>query len=152
MGVEHKLDSGVGLLSLLKSRIFKNPYKPNMSINADEVKKICAIYDWDAKGEIDMYDFMDIFYALGMNIIKKTAVKEPDSTGNYHDYVELCKLYDKNENGTILLAELENILSNLGDMIPKEDCQKMLEELAPKEDEDGLIPYTPFLDKLCGKA
>ena len=169
-----------------------------MSINADEVKKICAIYDWDAKGEIDMYYFMDIFYALGMNIIKKTtvkfgqtddfgkkfckydevvklmqeAVKEPDSTGNYHDYVELCKLYDKNENGTILLAELENILSNLGksrkeirksrnlywflfilgDMIPKEDCQKMLEELAPKEDEDGLIPYTPFLDKLCGKA
>ena len=111
-----------------------------MSINADEVKKICAIYDWDAKGEIDMYYFMDIFYALGMNIIKKTtvkfgqtddfgkkfckydevvklmqeAVKEPDSTGNYHDYVELCKLYDKNENGTILLAELENILSNLG--------------------------------------
>jgi len=149
-----------------------------MSINADEVKKICAIYDWDAKGEIDMYYFMDIFYALGMNIIKKTtvkfgqtddfgkkfckydevvklmqeAVKEPDSTGNYHDYVELCKLYDKNENGTILLAELENILSNLGDMIPKEDCQKMLDELAPKEDEDGLIPYTPFLDKLCGKA
>merc|ERR1712226_657934 len=148
--------------------------KSNMSINADEVKKICAIYDWDAKGEIDMYYFMDIFYALGMNIIKKTtvkfgqtddfckndevvklmqeAVKEPDSTGNYHDYVELCKLYDKNENGTILLAELENILSNLGDMIPKEDCQKMLDELAPKEDEDGLIPYAPFLDKLCGKA
>merc|ERR1711983_76173 len=177
MGVEHKLDSGVGLLSLLKSNL-QNPLKPNMSINADEVKKICAIYDWDAKGEIDMYYFMDIFYALGMNIIKKTtvkfgqtddfgkkfckydevvklmqeAVKEPDSTGNYHDYVELCKLYDKNENGTILLAELENILSNLGDMIPKEDCQKMLEELAPKEDEDGLIPYTPFLDKLCGKA
>jgi len=149
-----------------------------MSINADEVKKICAIYDWDAKGEIDMYYFMDIFYALGMNIIKKVtvkygqtddfgkkfckydevvklvqeAVKEPDNTGNYHDYVELCKLYDKNENGTIMLAELENILSNLGDEIPKEDTQKMLEELCPKEDEDGMIPYAPFLDKLCGKA
>ena len=169
-----------------------------MSINADEVKKICAIYDWDAKGEIDMYYFMDIFYALGMNIIKKVtvkygqtddtgkkfckydevvklmqeAVKEPDSTGNYHDYIELCKLYDKNENGTIMLAELENILSNLGetfsiiaknldfdfkcstigDEIPKEDTMKMLEELAPKEDEDGFIPYAPFLDKLCGKA
>ena len=84
--------------------------------------------------------------------LMQEAVKEPDSTGNYHDYVELCKLYDKNENGTILLAELENILSNLGDMIPKEDYQKMLDELAPKEDEDGLIPYAPFLDKLCGKA
>lgn len=153
---------------------------------------------------------MDIFYALGMNIIKKTtvkfgqtddfgkkfckydevvklmqeAVKEPDSTGNYHDYVELCKLYDKNENGTMMLAELENILCNLGkkwldgvrsactywnfrylpniwityvfiiiaDEVPKEDAAKMFAELAPPEDDDGFIPYVPFLDKLCGKA
>ena len=87
-----------------------------------------------------MYYFGDIMYALGMNIIKKVcvkygqtddygkkfckfdevvklineAVKEPDHSGNYHDYVELCKLYDKNENGTIMIAELENFLSVLG--------------------------------------
>jgi Ca2+-binding EF-hand superfamily protein len=121
---------------------------------------------------------MDIFYALGMNITKKVcvkygqqydvekkyckfdevvelikkAVKEPENSGTYHDYFELCKLYDKNENGTMMLAELENFLSNLGDEIPKEDTQKMLEELADKEDEDGYIPYAPFLDRLCGKA
>ena len=40
----------------------------------------------------------------------------------------------------------------VADEIPKEDCQKMFEELAPKEDEDGMIPYTAFIDKLCGKA
>ena len=40
----------------------------------------------------------------------------------------------------------------LGDEIPKEDVQKLLEELAPKEDDEGFIPYAPFLDKLCGKA
>ena len=40
----------------------------------------------------------------------------------------------------------------VADEIPKEDCQKMFEELAPKEDEDGMIPYTVFIDKLCGKA
>ena len=87
-----------------------------------------------------MYYFMDIFYALGMNLTKKTtvkygqtddiekkyckfdevvslvqqAVKEPEHTGNYHDYVELCKLYDKNENGTMMLAELETFLSLMG--------------------------------------
>ena len=87
-----------------------------------------------------MYYFMDIFYALGLNITKKVcvkygqmdnfekkyakfdevvslvqqAVKEPENSGNYHDYIELCKLYDKNENGTMMLAELENFLSNLG--------------------------------------
>jgi len=120
---------------------------------------------------------MDIFYALGMNLTKKTtvkygqmddiekkyckfdevvnlvqqAVKEPDHTGNYHDYVELCKLYDKNENGTMMLAELETFLSLMGDEIPKEDCGKLLDELAGAEDEDGFFPYIPFLDKLCGK-
>merc|ERR1711936_1451327 len=52
------------------------------------------------------------------------AVKEPEHTGNYHDYVELCKLYDKNENGTMMLAELETFLSLMGDEIPKEDCAK----------------------------
>jgi myosin light chain 6 len=149
-----------------------------MSVNADEIKRICSIYDWDGKGQLDLYYLGDIMYAMGMNIIKKVCVKhgqtddtgkkfasfddvvkmiqecvkEPDNTGNYHDYVELCKLYDKNENGTIMIAELENFLSVLGDEIPKEDVQKLLEELAPKEDEDGFIPYAPFLDKLCGKA
>merc|ERR1719328_951534 len=68
------------------------------------------------------------------------ALKEPEHTGSYDQYIELCKLYDKNENGTMMLAELENFLSNLGD------------EIAGKEDEDGFFPYAPFLDKLCGKA
>merc|ERR1712012_625905 len=42
------------------------------------------------------------------------ALKEPEHTGSYDQYIELCKLYDKNENGTMMLAELENFLSNLG--------------------------------------
>ena len=89
---------------------------------------------------LDMFYFMDIFYALGMNLTKKTtvkygqtddvekkfmkfddvialmqqAVKEPEHTGNYHDYVELCRLYDKNENGTMMLAELDTFLNLLG--------------------------------------
>ena len=87
-----------------------------------------------------MYYFMDMFYALGMNITKKVcvkygqtddvekkyckfdevialmeqAVKEPENQGNYPDFVELCLLYDKNENGTMMLAELETFLSLMG--------------------------------------
>jgi len=149
-----------------------------LKIDTDEALRICAVYDWDMKGTLDMYYFMDIFYALGLNVIKKVcvkygqmdepekkylkhdevvelmkkAVKEPEIQGTMNDYTELCKLYDKNENGTIMLAELENFLSNLGDTIEKEDTMKMLEELCDKEDEDGFIPYKPFLDRLCGKA
>merc|ERR1712079_301422 len=160
--------------SLLK-KVKLNP--TNMSIDADEVKRICDIYDWHGKGVLDMYYFMDIFYAMGMNLTKKVCVKygqtddvekkfckfdevvelakkvvaEPEHTGNHHDFVELCKLYDKNENGTMMLAELETFLSLMGDEIPKEDCAKLLESLADPEDEDGFFPYTPFLDQLCGK-
>ena len=92
---------------------------------------------------------MDIFYAMGMNLTKKVCVKygqtddvekkfckfdevvelakkvvaEPEHTGNYHDFVELCKLYDKNENGTMMLAELETFLSLMG----KSSLQIMLQ-------------------------
>jgi len=148
-----------------------------MSSDAEDIIKICDIYDWDGKGVLDMYYFMDIFYALGFNITKKIcdkygqmdnvekkfvkfdevvklvqqAVKEPEHSGEIKDYLELCKLYDKNDNGTVMLAELENFLSNLGDMVPKEDTVKLLDLLAGEEDEDGFIPYGPFIDKLCGK-
>ena len=46
--------------------------------------------------------------------LMQQAVKEPEHTGNYHDYVELCRLYDKNENGTMMLAELDTFLNLLG--------------------------------------
>ena len=52
----------------------------------------------------------------------------------------------------MMLAELENILANLGDEIPKEDVQKLFAELADPEDEDGFFPYMPFVDRLTGKA
>ena len=52
----------------------------------------------------------------------------------------------------MMLAELENILANLGDEVPKEDVKKLLLELCDPEDEDGFFPYMSFLDRLLGKA
>ena len=40
----------------------------------------------------------------------------------------------------------------IGDQIPKEDTEKLLQLIGGEEDEDGFIPYKPFLDKLCGKV
>merc|ERR1712014_91290 len=66
----------------------------------------------------------------------KAAVATPDSQGGYNEYLELLKLYDKNSNGTMMLAELDNILCNLGDEVPKDDVQKLFAELCDPEDED----------------
>merc|ERR1719237_904483 len=104
-------------------------------VDADTVKKICDIYDWDGKGELDLFFLGDIMYAMGYNTTKKVcvglgqiddvvskveeALKTPDSQGTYADYVELLKLYA---------------------------------EICDPEDEDGLFPYMSFLDRLTGKA
>lgn len=141
------------------------------------ILKICDIYDWDGKGELDMFFLGDVIYACGLNTTKKVCVglgmtdeegkkfakfdeivkkvqeakAAPNSSGSYKDYMDLCKLYDKNGNGTMMLAELENILANLGDEIPKDDVLKLFAEIADPEDEDGFFPYVPFMDKLTGK-
>jgi len=162
-------------LSFIVPREAKQVFK---MVDDAKVKYICDIYDWDGKGEIDLFFLGDVMYALGLNITKKVcvglgqtdeegkkfakyddvvekvkaAVATPDSQGSYADYLELLKLYDKNSNGTMMLAELDNILCNLGDEVPKEDVQKLFAELCDPEDEDGMFPYMSFLDRLTGKA
>merc|ERR1712180_2320 len=39
------------------------------------------------------------------------ALKTPDSQGTYADYVELLKLYDKNQNGTMLYSTYNTYLA-----------------------------------------
>merc|ERR1711890_72103 len=95
---------------------------------------------------------VDVTKRLQLSVEKVNAAKAaPDSSGVYKDYLDLCKLYDKNGNGTMMLAELETILSNLGDEIPKEEVLKLFAELCDPEDDDGFFPYTPFVDRLMGK-
>ena len=40
-------------------------------VDEAKVKYICDIYDWDGKGEIDLFFLGDVMYALGLNITKK---------------------------------------------------------------------------------
>merc|ERR1712109_51393 len=89
--------------------------------------KICDIYDWDGKGELDLFFLGDIMYAMGYNTTKKVCVGlgQTDEEGK-----KFAKF----------------------DEIPKEDVQKMFAEICDPEDEDGLFPYMSFLDRLTGKA
>ena len=72
-------------------------------------KKVCVKFGQTDDVEKKYCKFDEVIALM------EQAVKEPESSGNYHDYVELCKLYDKNENGTMMLAELDTFLCLLGE-------------------------------------
>merc|ERR1712051_825790 len=70
--VKLQQDSRVGLSCSIWEE--KRAPKNNFRMSADEIKKICDIYDWDGKGELDMYYFGDVMYAMGMNIMNLSAL------------------------------------------------------------------------------
>ena len=68
-------------------------------------------------------------------------VKKSKDTGSYEDFVECLKLYDKMENGTMMLGELEHILLSLGEKLEREEVDILVKECCDAEDDDGFIPY-----------
>merc|ERR1712223_693856 len=122
------------------------------------------IYDFEGKARMDMFYLGDVLRGLnlsptlkkieelggakkkGEKFIKleefypiysemKKAIKD---MGSFEDFVECCKLYDKQENGTMMLGELE-----------REDVDTLIKECCDEEDGDGFIPYEPFLKRVC---
>jgi len=148
-----------------------------MAKDQEKVKFAFDIFDFDGHGEVDMFYIGDLLRACDLNPSEKlvntfgvpdrkglkmmkvadflpmyAAVKKDKNKGSYEDFIEVLKLYDKQEDGTMMLGELEYILSSLGEPMDKSQVQAALSELAPEEDEEGLIPYDVFLKKLCGKV
>ncbi|CAG5075781.1 Similar to Mlc1: Myosin light chain alkali (Drosophila melanogaster) [Cotesia congregata] len=165
-----------------------------------------SIYDADGTNVIDAVDLGNVLRALNLNPTnaaierlggttkrgeKKITVEEflpifeqaktDKDQGGYEDFLECLKLYDKQENGTMLGVELSNMLLTVGEkledaqveevlgecMDPEdedgfipyareklEDAQveEVLGECMDPEDEDGFIPYAPFLRRLCERA
>merc|ERR1739847_34371 len=80
--------------------------------------------------------------------IFKTA-KDSKDTGGIHDFVEILKLYDKNEDKTILSKDLFRLLTNLGEKLSKEEAKGLMNELCDPEDDEGFTPFMPFLERMC---
>lgn len=55
--------------------------------------------------------------------------------------MECLKLYDKEENGTMLLAELEHTLKALGERLSDDEAAELFADCMDPEDEDGNIFY-----------
>ncbi|CAG9579715.1 unnamed protein product [Danaus chrysippus] len=125
-----------------------------------------SIYDFDGSGKIDAFNVGDILRALNSNptlaTIEKlggtkkkgekqlsleeflpiySQCKKDKDQGCYEDFLECLKLYDKNENGLMLGAELTHTLLALGEKLDDNEVAEVTKDCMDPEDDDGMIPY-----------
>merc|ERR1712180_226367 len=104
------------------------------------------VYDFKGDGKVDAFYAGDLMRACNLNPTLKTieaiggtaekgkkqlvkdevfpmykAAKESKDQGGFHDFVEILKLYDKNNDDTMLGHELFKMLTNLGEKLTKEE-------------------------------
>jgi Ca2+-binding EF-hand superfamily protein len=144
--------------------------------DVERAQFVFSIYDTDGAGSVDACDLGGVFRALNLNptlaTIEKlggtkkkgekkftldeflpifSQCKKDKDQGVYEDFLECLKLYDKAENGTMLGAELSHTLLSLGERLEEKEVEEVLKDCLDPEDEDGFIPYVPFLKRLMGK-
>uniref|UniRef100_A0A1A9WBY9 Myosin light chain alkali n=1 Tax=Glossina brevipalpis TaxID=37001 RepID=A0A1A9WBY9_9MUSC len=75
-------------------------------------------------------------------------VKKEKEQGCYEDFIECLKLYDKQEDGTMLLAELQHALLSLGENLEDEQVEELFADCMDPEDDEGMIPYSQFVQRM----
>ncbi|KAB1688446.1 hypothetical protein FNE60_29850 [Klebsiella pneumoniae] len=141
--------------------------------DVERAKFAFSIYDFDGNDTVDAFYVGDVLRALNLNPtlaqIEKlggtkkknekklkvedflpifSQVKKEKDAGTLEDFLECMKLYDKAENGTMLLAELNHILLALGEKLEDTQVEAIFKDCMDPEDDEGNVPYTPFLKKL----
>merc|ERR1711921_9585 len=140
----------------------------------DAINFAFDVYDFKGDGQVDAFYAGDLMRACNLNPTLKTiaeiggqtekgkktlskndcfpmykAAKESKDQGGFHDFVEILKLYDKNNDDTMLGHQLFLLLTNLGEKLTKEEAKSLMKELCEPEDDEGFMPFKPFLERMC---
>merc|ERR1712212_577465 len=140
----------------------------------DAINFAFDVYDFKGDGQVDAFYAGDLMRACNLNPPLKTiaeiggqtekgkktlskddcfpmykAAKESKDQGGFHDFVEILKLYDKNNDDTMLGHQLFLLLTNLGEKLTKEEAKSLMKELCEPEDDEGFMPFKPFLERMC---
>lgn len=140
-----------------------------------EAKDAFVIFDEAYEGnDVDAFFLGDILRALGCTVTNKSIVElggttelgakriafadfDPilakakgitADTGCREDYVEGLKVFDKEGTGKISGVEVKQVLCSLAEKMEEKDANALFALLGIEEDEEGLIKYLEFIDKL----
>jgi len=73
----------------------------------------------------------------------------PDKTwGTFEDFMEGLKLYDKDQNGTLSLGELTQVLSMMAEKLPLEQIEECWKSTETVDDDEGMIKYDVLVKKI----
>ncbi|XP_054715619.1 myosin light chain alkali-like isoform X2 [Uloborus diversus] len=84
---------------------------------------------------INFEEFLPIF----------SGAKKSKDVGKIEDLLEGLKVYDKNENGTMMAAELAHVILSLGEKLNDKEVDDIFTACCPPEDEEGYIKYEKFV-------
>merc|ERR1712071_739799 len=117
----------------------------------DAIEFAFDVYDFKGDGTVDAFYAGDLIRACNLNPTLKTieevggqaekgkkmiskaevypmykACKDSKEQGGFHDFVEILKLYDKNDDNTMIGNELFKMLTNLGEKLSKEEAKSLI--------------------------
>lgn len=107
------------------------------NISEDELKEM--VEEVDASGIVGEKAFMELMFNKKL---KSSEIEE--------EYIEAFKVFDRDGNGLISLAELKHVMANLGEKLSDEEIEMMLK--GADLDLDGAVNYQDFVRMMLGKS
>jgi len=141
----------------------------------EEAKQVFEVFDKKYEGKVDSFFIGDMLRALNLAPTqaecekrgqtkksgeKTVSVEEflavyqefyamPEKTwGTFEDFMEGLKLYDKDQNGTLSLGELTQVLSMMAEKLPLEQVEEVWKATETVDDDEGMIKYDVLVKKI----
>jgi len=147
-------------------------------LSRDEIEEITDVFElfdfWDGRdGEVDAFKTGQMLYCLGLNPTCETVlqhggteklgekgykleeflpifseISKDKDTGTFADFNEAFKTFDREGQGLMSLAELQNLLSGMGERMQDKEVADIMAFTETKEDFEGNIKYADFIQKI----
>ncbi|UJR16517.1 hypothetical protein I4U23_003419 [Adineta vaga] len=103
----------------------------------DELKGLINEFDCDGKGLIDFDEFLQMM------------AKRAKEHNEEDELIEAFRVFDKNRNGFIKVAELKHVMTNLGEQFSSDEVDEILSEIDTTG--NGIIRYEELVKMITGK-